>query len=337
MYDDFDNTTYDGKVNSALWSADTSPGKIIQGNGSLTIQLDQYRESDIGLNGTKSYKPAFPIFVESKMMLDTTSSKEAVTYITFTTSNGGSACAIVVKSKSQQVVSCWSSYFETGQRSYERGITPGTWHVLRIEIYPDTMTFAYVVDGEQIGSYVPKNPDPLKELSYFPAVHVNSGTDTNPSVTGYVDYVKAGLTSFVWDFDNGTQGWGGDLSHAISTPKSLDGNLILKSTGFDPYISSPYPLKINASATPVITIRMRRTQGQTSDWNIYFVTNKDKVGDEKKRVVFSIKNSNNFETYNILMSTNPAWQDTIIELRLDPPDSAVDVQFEIDYISVHAP
>jgi hypothetical protein len=239
--------------------------------------------------------------------------------------------------KGDQVVSCWSSYFGVAQRAYEKGISPGTWHVLKIEIYPDTMTFAYVLDGEQIGSYIPQNSDKLKDLRYSPAVHVNSGNDSNPSVTGYVDYVRTGLTSFVWDFDSSTQDWGADLSHAISSPKSLDGSLIFKSTGFDPYISSPHPLKIDASATPVITIRMRRTQGQTSDWNIYFLTNKDKTGGEKKRVSFSIKNSSNFETYNILMSTNSGWKDIITEFRLDPPDSAVDVQFEIDYISVHAP
>ena len=338
MYDDFNNTIYDGNFNSALWGADTSAGKIAQGNGILSIQLDQYQQRDIGLNSSQSYKPSYPIFVESKIRLDTTSRKDAVTYVTFTTSNGGSACAIVVKNiKGDQVVSCWSSYFGVAQRAYEKGISPGTWHVLKIEIYPDTMTFAYVLDGEQIGSYIPQNSDKLKDLRYSPAVHVNSGNDSNPSVTGYVDYVRTGLTSFVWDFDSSTQDWGADLSHAISSPKSLDGSLIFKSTGFDPYISSPHPLKIDASATPVITIRMRRTQGQTSDWNIYFLTNKDKTGGEKKRVSFSIKNSSNFETYNILMSTNSGWKDIITEFRLDPPDSAVDVQFEIDYISVHAP
>ena len=338
VYDDFDNTIYDGKFNSALWGADTSAGKIAQGNGALSIQLDQYNERDIGLDSSQSYKPAHPIFVESKMMLDTTSRKDAVIYVTFTTSDGGSACAIVMKNiNGDQVVRCWSSYFGAAQRSYEKGISPGTWHVLKIEIYPDTMTFDYLVDGERIGSYIPRDPDKLKKISYSPAVHVNSGTDPNPSVTGYVDYVRTGLISFVWDFDDDTQGWGVDPSHAITKPQSLDGNLIFKITGFDPYMYSPYPLKMDASATPVITIRMRCIHGPTSDWNIYFETNKDREGDEKKRVSFNIKNSTSFETYNILMSTNPAWKDIITVLRLDPPDSSGDVQLEIDYISVHAP
>jgi hypothetical protein len=83
-------------------------------------------------------------------------------------------------------------YFEIVQRPYSVKITAGTWHALRIELYPDTMTFVYLVDGEKLGSYIPRNPDKLKDLSYSWGVHVNSGIDSDPSVTGYADYVKTG-------------------------------------------------------------------------------------------------------------------------------------------------
>ncbi|HLO27773.1 MAG TPA: TIR domain-containing protein [Anaerolineales bacterium] len=333
IYDDFNNPAHNGQFNTTLWGGDISAGKIVQGNGLLTFEL-QGDQRDIGLNASKTYKPDYPIFVESKMRLDPTSRKDAVIYITLTTSNGGSACAIVIKNiKGEQVVSCWSSYFGAAQRFYERGITPGTWHVLRIEMYPDTMTFVYLVDDEKIGSYIPRNPDKLKDLSYYPAVHVNSGTDSNPGVTGYADYVSTGITSFVWDFDKSIQGWGDDFRYDISIPKALNGSLTFKTTGDDPYIHSPTQLHISA-ATPAVTIRMRITNGKGSFGAMFFLTDKDKIWDGAKYASFQIKNDGAFHTYDVLMP--PAWQGVITQLRLDPiEDAAANTQIEIDYISVH--
>jgi|GEM_PF-3563852 len=192
IYDDFNNPVYDGRFNTALWGGDLSVGKIVQENSLLTLELNQSQDRDIGLNSSQSYKPTYPIFVESKMMLDLTSRKIAAIYVAFGTSDGRSICAIIVNTKGEQEFNCWSDYFGILQRSYVRGIASGTWHVLRIELYPDTMTFAYLVDGEKIGSYIPRNSDKWRDLSYYLMVHVNSGLDTNPSVTGYVDYVRTG-------------------------------------------------------------------------------------------------------------------------------------------------
>ena len=198
MYDDFNNPAYDGGFNTALWaSGDIPVGKILQENGLLTFQLNTYTiptERDIGLNGSELYKPTYPIFVESKMMLDPTSRKDAAIYVALVTSDGGSQCVIYAGTKStdMQTIICQSVYFDTVQRPYILKINAGTWHLLRVELYPETMTFAYVVDGKKIGSYIPRNPDKLKDFNYSPVVHVNSGIDPDPSVTGYADYVKFG-------------------------------------------------------------------------------------------------------------------------------------------------
>jgi len=95
-----------------------------------------------------------------------------------------------------QNVSCSSELElpEIPQESYSTSITPGVWHLIRIELYPDSMTFVFFVDGNRIGSYTPQNPDALKDLSYIPDVFLYSGTDSAPSATGYVDYVKMGKT-----------------------------------------------------------------------------------------------------------------------------------------------
>jgi outer membrane protein assembly factor BamD (BamD/ComL family) len=346
MYDDFDNSTYEGKVNTSLWNVDLLAGKIFQQNGLLAFELSNY-EGQIGISTPKPYKPVSPIFVESKIMLDRTS-RNATIWVGFGSSamGKGVACSIFASPDEKQG-GCTSELElpDIPQEWYLANMPLGIWHIIRVELYPNTMIFVFFVDGKKIGSYVPKDPGKFTNTSYVPLVYVSTGKDSASRVTGYVDYFKLGKieeseikqTAYHWDFGNDSQGWGADLSHAISPLKVSDGYLTFKSTAFDPYISSPHPLKIYASTTPIITIRMRCTPGQISDWNVYFLTNKDEVGDEKKRVDFSVKNSGIFETYNIRMSTNPAWRDIITEFRLDLPDSATNVQAEIDYISVHAP
>src|SRR6266508_893146 len=84
LYDDFNNPAYDGKFNTVLWNWD-SFGKIFQEDGLLVLNLDHYAR-DIGLNASKLYEPTYPIFVESKMMLDPASRKGAAIYVAFQTS-----------------------------------------------------------------------------------------------------------------------------------------------------------------------------------------------------------------------------------------------------------
>jgi outer membrane protein assembly factor BamD (BamD/ComL family) len=150
----------------------------------------------------------------------------------------------------------------------------------------------------------------------------------------------APLTPYRWNFDSGTQGWGSPGKYAdVTVPKIKDGQLTFTSTGNDPYIFSHAALRIFASTTPVITIRMRVTQGQGPDAQIFFITNEDNNWDETKSVVFSLDQDGAFGTYNVLMSESPAWQGVITEIRLDPANAPrkTNIQFAIDYISVHAP
>jgi hypothetical protein len=145
------------------------------------------------------------------------------------------------------------------------------------------------------------------------------------------------MTSYRWDFDNRAEGWGHEYTNDISIPRVSDGSLKFNSTGAGPQILSPGYLNINASVTPVITVRMRVIQEQDQEGLIYFVTNKDNNWDDTKVVPFFVgKGDGTFQAYNILMSTSPNWKDVIIQFRLDPTHEA-NAQIAIDYISVHAP
>ena len=346
MYDDFNNSEYDGNFNTALWNGDIPNGNILQENGSLTFELNN-DSGYIGIRASKSYEPTDPIFVESKMMLEPTSRENAVTYIAFGSSAGDSSCGIWAHTTGTytQEIAC-ASELESPQEWYSASITPGTWHVLRIELYPDTMTFVYFMDGNKLGSFVPQNPDTLKDLSYTPLVFATSGTDSAPSITGYADYVKIGEieefetkeTVYHWDFESNLDSWR-DFHH-ISIPKAKNGYLTFKTTGADPWIFSQASLHIDASLTPVITIRMR-VQGIRISGQIFFVTDQDNNWDETKAVEFTLSQDDTFQTYHILMSRNPSWRGVITQFRLDPinqPDPLTsEAQIAIDYVSVHAP
>ena len=152
---------------------------------------------------------------------------------------------------------------------------------------------------------------------------------------GKIEEAETKETVYRWDFENDEAGWG-DYHH-ISIPKALDGYLTFKSTGTDPWIFSPASLLIDASTTPVITVRMRIMQGQGNIGQVFFITNQDSNWSEAKSVVFNLDQDGKFQTYNILMSASPAWQDAITQLRFDPIDPGTNSQIAIDYISVHAP
>jgi hypothetical protein len=244
-----------------------------------------------------------------------------------------------------QRVYCQSVYFEIVQRAYDVKITPGTWHTLRIELYPDTMTFTYLLDGKTVGGYNPRNADKLKNLDFSFVANVNAGTDPNRSVTGYADYVRMGKieesemkpTAYRWDFDVDPQGWDKDFAN-VSPPTSIDGSLQFTTTEGNPGIISPGSLQISSTATPIITVRMRVQTNYQLVGKIYFVTNKDGNWDEKKRKIFSVRTNEQMETYDIDMSTVSTWQGVITQIRVDPLDNVfAGIQITIDYISVHAP
>jgi outer membrane protein assembly factor BamD (BamD/ComL family) len=193
MLDDFNNPIYNGKFNTTVWGADKLVGEITQQNGLLTLILnDSYH--NIGLNSTQRYQLIDLKFIEGKLMLDP-ASKDGTMYMGIASSGGQSICGIgTSNTKGDQGIYCTSVYFGAPQRVYTKGIIPGTWHVLRIELDSATMTFTYQLDGENIGSYTPRNPEKYKDLSFASVVHVDSGMSSTPNITGDADYVKVGKT-----------------------------------------------------------------------------------------------------------------------------------------------
>ena len=194
MYDDFNNSSYDGKLNSSLWgiTGDTSFGSFRQENGYAVLAVNEYKHI-IGASVAKSANyDSNPIFVEAKLMLDADTTKNGTDHgMHFQTSDGYSVCSIFADGN-KQGISCWSNYFGVDQRNYHVEISPSTWHTMRIEAYPEQMMFVYLVDNQEIGSYVYEKTERWKNMEYELNIRMNNWGSSAKDPRGYVDYVRMG-------------------------------------------------------------------------------------------------------------------------------------------------
>ena len=194
MYDDFDNVAYNDKVNNTLWAFEefTSSRRVTQANGSSIFSVSELNNcASIAVN--EDSKPITnPMFIEARMRLDPDTTVSGTDLgITFNAEDGHSVCSIFPGQDTQEV-SCWSRYFGVDQRRINVGIVRGTWHILRIEVYPETMQFSYLVDGEEIGAYIPRNGKPLKSLDYTIIARLCNWGGYAQNPVGYMDYFKVG-------------------------------------------------------------------------------------------------------------------------------------------------
>jgi len=176
MYDDFNDPAYDGKFNTAKWGS-WGIGNISQSEGILAITTNGYKNEN-GINSKQAY-PASPMFIEARMMLDPSVLKTGTSFdFELSSNNNWTICNIATNGNTQKV----------GCKDYSAVISPGTWHTIRIELFPDTTTFKYLVDGQEVGS----DANGFKSSALSVNVGLNNFGDTTENPIGYVDYVRIG-------------------------------------------------------------------------------------------------------------------------------------------------
>jgi WD40 repeat protein len=139
-------------------------------------------------------------------------------------------------------------------------------------------------------------------------------------------------SSWKFDDEDNFEGWGnaGDLDNV----KVQKGFLSAKATGTDPQIYSNEGLNIDAAKFTRIAIRMRVSSGDSAQ--IFFHHDKDDMSEERSKI-FAIQAGNEFNTYNIDMSSVTSWTGSINQLRLDPTSDSVGATIDIDYIQLLSP
>jgi len=200
MYDDFDNLAYDGNYNKDRWdiSTDYPTSKMAQQNGMFVIATYGYRhQANLFARSYRNMALKNPTFIEAKIKLDPYENGGAG--ISCGPLDKGSALCQIWGQGGGMAVACQGYFFGQQIDIASKIVTPGTWHTVRIETDPGTMTFTYIIDSQEVGAYTPSpsQVDELKKLAF--SFFIGSGcsgdgcVDTTPRiVTGYFDYVRIG-------------------------------------------------------------------------------------------------------------------------------------------------
>jgi hypothetical protein len=196
IYDNFDNSAYDGNFNTALWRVYYSTsGSAEQRNGTMGFS----GETELLAKKFDFAKISQPSFFQSKLMfglgqsggspgnnvhLKLSATTEQGEFIWFT------ECNIHYVSDSQAESDCWSADKQSLHvyGSQKTLLNFRTWYTVRMEVNPDTMTFSYYLDGKDVGSQIPTDASLLKNARFTLVIGI-TGLDTE---TAYVDDVQFG-------------------------------------------------------------------------------------------------------------------------------------------------
>jgi hypothetical protein len=205
VYDNFNNPANEGSYNKDLWEASWWPlaGQFAQQDGVMMItQRGQPSDAtDVTACRYNGISLDRPTFFEAKLMLSPGVNTSNVHLDLFTKllshENWYSECGInnwdgIVVAECFEGISYdnhWHRY-----RSEAVPVSLGSWHTVRMEIDPATMTFSYFVDGRSVGSHTSDQADRLKKASFRLeiGVYTGPGAISEDVLTGYVDDVRIG-------------------------------------------------------------------------------------------------------------------------------------------------
>jgi hypothetical protein len=251
MYDDFNNSAYDGGYNKSLWNVytDSKSYVVSQSEGKMSLSVTDQSEVSLGRGYPKIAEPSF---FEARLYLDPqTTNSGTHLVIELGNADGFSICYISRTGDFAQQIVCYSEYYgkKVDAEINVSGILPG-WHILRFEIDPETMTISSVVDGGQVAQFIPEEVIPdhfneFKQSSYnFSITLHNLGPSKAP--VGYIDYVRIGAIEddpTVYDSFNDTTydgrfnqnlWWYDPDGHSLKTEsEQQDGLLVITQSGID--------------------------------------------------------------------------------------------------------
>ena len=172
-YDNFDDPTFNGKINTSLWSPTvTAPSHIKQQAGVIELSIAPDSEEIVSLTATKKLDVKQANFVESKILLSSDQVGK----------DGDVSLRLMTKDNKNQNLIFWcgigrSSIVQTWCEVYGRNVygaeyssekiitTYDVWHTFRIEISPEINTIFYI-NGLRVGSYKPNDAEELRDKSF---------------------------------------------------------------------------------------------------------------------------------------------------------------------------
>ena len=87
--------------------------------------------------------------------------------------------------------SLWPQQTDHSHETPGQLVELGTWHTVRIEVDPNSMTITYYIDGLVVDSYVPFDAEKLRGAK-FQFVVGTWKTTAEGTMTGFIDNVRIG-------------------------------------------------------------------------------------------------------------------------------------------------
>jgi hypothetical protein len=196
LYDDFDDSAFEGEWNPELWEAweSISRCEVEQQEGILRFSCTEPDGS--GLNALDYTEVPFGElgFIETRLRLDDEiqTNNGAVIVKLYTSLDSWAECGLVGGVESDAVHS-YCGVYTGGDVEYEVAgplANYDTWRLVRLELNPETAAITFFVDGQRIGAYTPSEVEALKQAELTVELHIYFEEGT--LITGYFDEVWIG-------------------------------------------------------------------------------------------------------------------------------------------------
>jgi serine/threonine protein kinase/Tol biopolymer transport system component/ABC-type branched-subunit amino acid transport system substrate-binding protein len=199
VYDDFNNPAHEGSYDKSLWELQADPGQVAQQDGTMVFTHQGKPNEGARLAASKYLEFSLdgPTFFEARLMLspDANAGNIQLHLHELAPDEIWYAECNIVNQEGQAWAGCFDEVIYHGKVESTHGsesipVQPGSWHTVRVEVDPATMTFSYFVDGQFVGSHIPSEADRLRKAKFTLSIGIY--TPSADSLTGCVDDVRVG-------------------------------------------------------------------------------------------------------------------------------------------------
>jgi Tol biopolymer transport system component len=201
VYDDFNNPAHEGSYDQGLWELRADPAQVAQRDGAMVFTQQNKLYQGMGLAATRYSEISLdrPTFFEARLMLSPDANAGNVNLDLRTELSPDEtwyAECPIDSWEGKGSVGCFNEAIRQGQGEVTYGpesipVPFGSWHTVRMEVDPATMTFKYFVDGQLFGSHTPLDADRLKKARFTLSIGIYQ--HSTGALTGCVDDVRVGL------------------------------------------------------------------------------------------------------------------------------------------------
>ncbi len=200
VYDDFNSPANEGSYDNGLWRIEADPAQVAQRDGVMDFTQRGKPHQGATLVARKFDEISLenPTFFEARLMLSPDASEGNVQlhlHTELAPDETWNAECNIDHWEAKVQAGCFDCVIRHQQAERHYGPEPvptqlGSWHTLRMEVDPATMTFSYFVDGQSVGSHTPLDADRLKGAKFTFSIGIY--TPSADALTGYVDDVRVG-------------------------------------------------------------------------------------------------------------------------------------------------